>query len=105
VLAAIYETQMMTSPGRAPTEPSKEALGIARKIYDKWLGSRLLYALMVDDIALALDRFRAASVREAEGEREARYKLAATLREKDKAMGVLFDRLVAAGVDCSDLIP
>ena len=27
------------------------------------------------------------------------------LREKDKAMGVLFDRLHAAGVDTSDLIP
>lgn len=27
------------------------------------------------------------------------------LRQKDKAMGVLFNRLTVAGVDCSDLIP
>ena len=26
------------------------------------------------------------------------------IRQKDEAMGVLFERLVAAGVDCSDLI-
>jgi hypothetical protein len=27
------------------------------------------------------------------------------LRQKDEAMGVLFERLAKAGVDCSDLIP
>lgn len=36
-------------------------------------------------------------------EREARWKLDAALREKDKAMDVLVERLAAAGVDCSDL--
>ena len=39
-----------------------------------------------------------------EGEREARQKCEAALRSKDAAMGVLFDRLTRAGVDCSDLI-
>lgn len=39
-----------------------------------------------------------------DGEREAREKCAAALIEKDKAMGVLFDRLRGAGVDFSDLI-
>jgi hypothetical protein len=38
-----------------------------------------------------------------EAEREARHKLEAALREKDQAMGVLFDRLRIANVDCSDL--
>lgn len=37
-------------------------------------------------------------------EREARHKLEAALTAKDKAMGVLFERLSAAGVDYSDLI-
>ncbi len=45
---------------------------------------------------------RAANV--IDGEREARHKLEAALTAKDKAMGVLFERLTAAGVDCSDLI-
>jgi hypothetical protein len=43
--------------------------------------------------------------RERDGEREARRKYEAALTTKDKAMGVLFERLNAAGVDCSDLIP
>ncbi len=38
-------------------------------------------------------------------EREAREKCEAALRQKDVAMGVLFERLHLAGVDCSDLIP
>ena len=38
-------------------------------------------------------------------EREAKHKLEAALRDKDGAMGVLFDRLHKAGVDVSDLIP
>lgn len=38
-----------------------------------------------------------------EWERDARQKCEAALRLKDKAMGVLFERLAAAGVDCSDL--
>jgi hypothetical protein len=42
---------------------------------------------------------------ERDGEREARHKLEVALREKDKAMGVLFERLTAAGIDYSDLIP
>lgn len=41
--------------------------------------------------------------REICSEREGRQKLADALREKDAAMGVLFDRLAKAGVDCSDL--
>ena len=42
--------------------------------------------------------------RKLEGEREARHKCEVALTAKDKAMGVLFERLNAAGVDCSDLI-
>lgn len=42
--------------------------------------------------------------RELDGEREARHKLEIALREKDKAMQILFERLQKAGVDCSDLI-
>lgn len=41
---------------------------------------------------------------ECDGEREARNKCEAALSAKDDAMGVLFQRLQAAGVDCSDLI-
>tara|TARA_R110000796_G_scaffold45616_43_gene110468 strand:+ start:1141 stop:1470 length:330 start_codon:yes stop_codon:yes gene_type:complete len=37
-------------------------------------------------------------------EREARGRLDAALRQKDEAMGILFDRLKSAGVDYSDLI-
>lgn len=39
-----------------------------------------------------------------DSEREAREKCEAALAGKDGAMSVLFDRLGAAGVDCSDLI-
>jgi hypothetical protein len=42
---------------------------------------------------------------EVESEREACRKLERALRRKDSAMTVLFERLRAAGVDCSDLIP
>lgn len=38
------------------------------------------------------------------GEREERWKCEKALTEKDKAMGVLFDRMASAGVDFSDLI-
>lgn len=38
-------------------------------------------------------------------EQEARFKLDAALRQKDDAMGKLFERMKAAGVDYSDLIP
>lgn len=41
--------------------------------------------------------------REVCSEREGREKLASALRQKDEAMGVLFERLAKAGVDCSDL--
>lgn len=41
---------------------------------------------------------------ELESEQNERRKLDRALREKDAAMGVLFDRLSKAGVDCSDLI-
>ena len=43
--------------------------------------------------------------REIASEREARGKLESAYRAKDTAMGVLFERLSAAGVDCSDLLP
>ncbi len=36
-------------------------------------------------------------------EREEHYKCLNALREKDKAMCILFERLNKAGVDCSDL--
>ncbi len=39
-----------------------------------------------------------------DNEQEARQKCAVALDAKDKAMGVLFARLQAAGVDCSDLL-
>lgn len=42
---------------------------------------------------------------ELDGEREARFKSDAALRQKDEAMSVLFDRMRVAGVDFSDLIP
>lgn len=42
---------------------------------------------------------------ENEGERQARVNLDAALRKKDAGMAVLFDRMLAAGVDYSDLIP
>lgn len=42
---------------------------------------------------------------ERDGEREARHNADAALRSKDAAMSVLFDRMRAAGVDFSDLIP
>lgn len=38
-----------------------------------------------------------------DSERDARDKASNALRKKDEAMGVLFDRLNKAGVDCSDL--
>lgn len=41
---------------------------------------------------------------ELEGERESRIRLDTALRQKDEAMGVLFERLNKAGVDYSDLI-
>jgi len=44
-------------------------------------------------------------IAERDGEREARHRAEAALRSKDAAMQVLFDRLRAAGDDCSDLIP
>ena len=52
-------------------------------------------------IAEAIERERAIAI----SEREAREKSEAALRQKDAAMGVLFDRMRAANVDFSDLIP
>lgn len=43
--------------------------------------------------------------RELAAEREERQKYQTAFGMKDRAMGILFDRLHAAGVDCSDLIP
>lgn len=40
-----------------------------------------------------------------DSECEARWKCEKALADKDKAMSILFERLAAAGVDCSDLIP
>ena len=50
-----------------------------------------------EDRALSLERVIL-------GQREDRQKLVDALRAKDAAMGVLFERLRAAGVDCSDLV-
>lgn len=52
----------------------------------------------------ALEQELVQGTRERDGEREAREKIEAAYRKQDTAMGVLFDRLNAAGVDCSDLI-
>lgn len=41
---------------------------------------------------------------ELDNEREARRKLDMALRQKDQAMSVLFERMLAAGIDYSDLI-
>ena len=40
-----------------------------------------------------------------DGEREARHKCEVAMRANDAAMGVMWNRLAAAGVDCSDLVP
>ncbi|MCC2649901.1 MAG: hypothetical protein K0R61_13 [Microvirga sp.] len=53
------------------------------------------------DAIAAIERL----IAERDGEREARHKVEKALAAKDEAMGVLFERLAAAGVDCSDLIP
>ena len=42
---------------------------------------------------------------ERDAERDARINTERALKEKDTAMGVLFDRLSKHGIDCSDLIP
>ena len=57
------------SPERAPTEPSQEALEASRKLIQNWVDMDIpIYAgsslVIHQDIALALDRFRAAGVRE-----------------------------------------
>ena len=44
-------------------------------------------------------------IAERDGEREARWKSDAALRQRDAAMTVLYNRLDKAGVDYSDLIP
>lgn len=43
--------------------------------------------------------------RKCDGERAARHKCEAALTQKDKAMGILFERMAAANIDFSDLIP
>lgn len=53
----------------------------------------------------ALEKELDQRTRERDGEREAREKIEAAYRKQDAAMGVLFERLNKAGVDCSDLIP
>lgn len=58
--------------------------------------------VIISFVNLALQDI-ATLARELEGEREGRAKLERALRQKDEAMGVLFDRLAKAGVDCSDL--
>lgn len=64
---------------------------LARLIMDADIPKRLL---------AENDRLRS----ELDGERESRIRLDNALRQKDEAMGVLFERLNKAGVDCSDLI-
>ncbi len=53
----------------------------------------------------ALEQELAQRTRERDGEREAREKIERAYRKLDAAMGILFERLNKAGVDCSDLIP
>ena len=53
----------------------------------------------------ALEKELDQRTRERDGEREAREKIEVAYRKQDAAMGVLFDRLNKAGVDCFDLIP
>jgi hypothetical protein len=52
----------------------------------------------------ALEQELAQRTRERDGEREAREKIEVAYRKQDAAMGVLFERLNKACVDCSDLI-
>ena len=70
---------------------------------------REMLAIYANEIMRAEQRLRELEVeltqrtRERDGEREAREKIERAYREKDAAMGVLFERLNKAGVDCSDL--
>jgi hypothetical protein len=52
----------------------------------------------------ALEKELDQRTRERDGEREAREKIELAYRKQDAVMGVLFERLNKAGVDCSDLI-
>jgi hypothetical protein len=81
---AVYET--WNSPG---SEPDIEILHemAMQQAYD-------------DGFAAGLTRLN----REIASEYEARCKCREALRRKDTAMGVLFERLRAAGIDYSDLI-
>lgn len=55
-------------------------------------------------VIASIDILAAQLRNERDGEREAREKCQNALRRKDEAMGILWDRLNKAGVDCSDLI-
>lgn len=96
-----------------PAEVTEEE--IAGVIYDNTFGGtsdptldETLQAICRDHASkiMSLLRKRAmpAPDRELAGEREAHAKTRNALEAKDKAMGELFARLEAAGVDCSDLI-
>lgn len=62
---------------------------------------RATNALLADEIDAEFRRMEG----ERDSEREARHKMDGALRAKDAAMNKLFERLRAAGDDCSDLIP
>jgi hypothetical protein len=93
----------MTEEPRWVTEGRKR-VAIAKATTDIRVGSciHLVEMALANRDRLIANRDRL--IAELNNEREAREKCQAALRSKDAAMGVLFDRLTKAGVDCSDFI-
>jgi len=81
-------TRPSEAMGRMPSEKGiREYFGLSHGRTDGWSTEQIKFLLGVID-----------------SEREARQKLETAYRKQDAAMGVLWERLTAAGVDCSDLI-
>jgi hypothetical protein len=97
-----YEFAVRDSDGRLVAETFSLTLGkLISEAVNAYPPSPAEPARLLAEAEEQIARLRA----ERDSEREGRQKCEAALRDKDKAMGVLFDRLSAAGVDCSDLIP
>lgn len=75
---------------------------IAIAILRDWTG--LQDVTLDPDLVEAIERGVRPLLNTIAGEQEARFKCERALSGKDAAMGVLFERLRVAGVDCSDLI-
>ncbi len=74
---------------------------LEQRVREAFAAYRGIGRALIDELLSAYLRARA----EAAGEQEARERCVAALREKDRAMAVLFERLRKANVDYSDLIP